>query len=233
MLPPAAEAPGQPGVRIAGSSATITVIGEARADVVTDGGAGLGRTEDGCVEVHLERSSRSVTVRCPEGSDLVVGTRSGSVHLRGYLGAVRATTVSGSIKAEHVRSADLRAMSGSVTVGVCDATCRVSTKSGSARVGSAGAVEVTIGSGSVEVDHVGGPVRIRAISGTVRVGAGGHDRIEVETMSGSITVTVPTGCHPDVRARSMSSRPRIETPAGHDCEVIVRTLSGGIVVRSA
>jgi DUF4097 and DUF4098 domain-containing protein YvlB len=208
-------------------------MAEARVDVVADGAAGVEQISDGCVEIVLANRSQSVTVRCPEGCDVVAGTQSGSVTLRGRLGAARATTVSGSIKAEDVTSADLRAMSGSIVVGSCEGTCRAKTKSGSVRVGSAGAAEVMIGSGSVEVDYVRGALLVRAISGSVRVGAGGRDRIEVETMSGSITVSLPPDCHPDVQARSMSSRPRVESPAGEDCEVVVRTLSGAIVVRSA
>ena len=233
MPPPTAETLGPPEIRISGNSASITVMAEGRVDVVADGAAGVEQGSDSSVEVVLPNNSTSVTVRCPEGCAVVVGTQSGSVTLRGHLGAVRATTVSGSIKAEHVTSADLRAMSGSIAVGSCDGTCRGKTKSGSVHVGSAGTADVMIGSGSVVVDHVGGALLVRAISGSVRVGAGGRERVEVETMSGSITVSLPPGCHPDVRARSMSSRPRVESPAGEDCEVVVRTLSGDIVVRSA
>ncbi len=225
--------PRPPEIRISGNSGSITVKAEERSDVVADGAAGIEWVGDGSVKVVLSKGSKSVAVGCPEGCDVVVGTNSGSVTLLGNLGAVRATTLSGAIKAEHVTSADLRAMSGSIALGSCEGLCRAKTKSGSVRVGSAGAAEVMIGSGSVEIDYVDGALLVRAVSGSVRVGGGGRERMEVETMSGSITVSLPPGCHPDVRARSMSSRPRVEPPAGEDCEVVVRTLSGRIVVRSA
>jgi DUF4097 and DUF4098 domain-containing protein YvlB len=232
MSSPDVPAPDRREVRIATSSGSITVIAEARVDVVAEGGAHVATEADGTVEVSPRRSSVSITVRCPEGVDLVVGTRSGSLLLRGHLGSVRATTLSGRIDADDLARADLRAMSGSIVVGSCAEICRVKTKSGSIKIGSAGAAEVSIGSGSVEVAHVKGAVRIRAISGSVGVVAEGHGPIEVETMSGSITITLPAGCHPDVRTRSLSSRPRIDLPAGRDCDVVARTMSGGIVVQS-
>lgn len=232
MSSPDVPAPRRREVRIVSSSGSITVIAESRSDVVAEGGADVDAGEDGTVEVSSQRSSRSITVRCPEGVDLAVGTRSGSLQLRGHLGAVRATTLSGRIQADDVAWAELRAMSGSIEVGSCADMCRVKTKSGSIKIGSAGAAEVSIGSGSVEVANVKGAVRIRAISGSVGVVADGLGPIEVETMSGSITIKLPAGCHPDVRARTLTSRPRIELPAGRDCEVVARSMSGGIVVQA-
>jgi DUF4097 and DUF4098 domain-containing protein YvlB len=222
---------GHPEVRISSVSGRITVVAESRFDVVADG-ARIETAADGSVGVLPMRASTSITVRCPVGADIVVGTRSGSLRLQGHLGAVLATTLSGRIEAEDVASADLRAVSGSIVVGACIETCRVKTKSGSIRIGSAGAAEIMIGSGKVELSSVEGAVKVRAVSGSVSVVAGGHGPIEVETMSGSITITLPSACRPDVRARSLSSRPRIELPAGTDCEVVARTLSGAIVVRA-
>jgi DUF4097 and DUF4098 domain-containing protein YvlB len=224
--------PGQPEVRIATTSGAITVVGEPRYDVVAEGGAQIDTGADGSIDVSPTRGSASITVRCPHGADIVVGTSSGSIRLRGRLGAVLATTISGRIEAEDVASADLRAVSGSIVVGACAETCRVKTKSGSIKIGSTGAAEVMMGSGRVVVASVDGAVKVRAVSGSVDVGALGHGPIEIETMSGSITISLPSGCRPDLRARSLSSRPRVELPSGTDCQVVVRTLSGEIVVRA-
>jgi DUF4097 and DUF4098 domain-containing protein YvlB len=232
MSPPSVGLPDHPQVRITSSSGSITVVAEPRDDVIADGAAEVDTTSDGSIDVIPGTRSTSITVRCPEGASLVVGTRSGSLHLRGHLGAVRATTLSGRLEADDVSSADMRAMSGSIRIGSCTGTCRAKTKSGSVHIGSAAAVEVTIGSGSVKVDHVDGVVRVRAVSGSVGVGAAGHGPIEVETMSGSITITLPQGCHPDVRVRALKSRPHVDLPPGRDCDVVARTLSGSIVVRS-
>jgi DUF4097 and DUF4098 domain-containing protein YvlB len=161
----------------------------------------------------------------------MVGSRSGRLRLSGRLGKVRATTLSGSIDVEEAAAADLRAMSGTITVGKCDGPCRIKTKSGSTHVGSADSVDIHIGSGRVRIDRVAGSVSVRAVSGSVALEAGGGGPIEVETMSGSVSIVLPAGCKPDVRAKSHSSRPKIECERGHDCSIAVRTLSGGITVR--
>jgi DUF4097 and DUF4098 domain-containing protein YvlB len=83
----------------------------------------------------------------------------------------------------------------------------------------------------VTVDHVEGSVTVRAVSGSVTLETEGGGPIEVETMSGSVTVVLPDGCKPEVRAKSLSSRPKIECEQGHDCKVAVRTMSGRITVR--
>ena len=218
-------------VRITTSSGSVRVIGEPRHDVVSEGGRVA--VEGSSVTVHGKKSgSSSLVVRCPEGTDLVIGTRSGSLEVRGRVGEVRFTTMSGSVRAEHVASADVRTMSGSIDVNECDGLCRVKTKSGSTRVGRAGAVEVTIGSGSIDVERVTGSASARAVSGTVGIGAEGKGPIEAHTMSGSITITVPAGCRPHVRAKSLSKSTDISVPSGDDCEIVCKTMSGGIAVRS-
>ena len=217
-------------IRVTTTSGSVRVVGEVRDGVAAEGG--MVKVEGSSVTVHGGKGSSSLIVRCPIGTDVMVGTRSGSLEVRGQLGDVRFTTLSGSMRGEHVRSLDARTMSGSVDVDECDGLCRVKTKSGSTHVRSAGAVEVTIGSGSIHVDRVTGEARARAISGTVGIGTEGIGPIEAETMSGSITITVPPGCHPHVRAKSLSRSTDIGVPPGHDCEIVCKTLSGGITVRS-
>src|SRR5947207_13589613 len=202
---------GLPEVRVSTSSGSIRVVGEPRDGVAVEGG--IVKVDGDTVNV-VSKGSTSLIVRCPESADLVIGTRSGSLELRGRVGALRFTTLSGSLRAEHIASADIRGMSGSVDVAECDGLCRVKTKTGSTHVGSAGAVEVTIGSGSIDVERVEGSVRVRAASGTVGIGAEGHGLIEAETMSGSITITLPAGCRPHVRAKSLSRSTDIGVPSG-------------------
>src|SRR5436309_2924925 len=107
------QAPGTE-VRITATSGSITVVAEPRHDVVTDGQARVEVGADGAVEVVAK--SKSITVRCPEGADTVVGTNSGSLRFQGRVGAVKATTTSGRIEVERATAVDARAMSGSITV---------------------------------------------------------------------------------------------------------------------
>ena len=218
-------------VRITTTSGSVRVVGEERDDVEAEGGK-LQHDGASLTVLAKNKGSNSLVVRCPIGTNVVIGTRSGSLEVRGRIGDVRFTTMSGSMRAQHVAHADVRTMSGSIDVEECDGLCRVKTKSGSTHVGSAGAVEVTIGSGSIEVERVTGAARARSASGTVGIGADGGGRIEAETMSGSITITVPHGCRPHVRARSLSKSTDISVPSGDDCEIVCKTLSGGITVRS-
>jgi hypothetical protein len=47
----------------------------------------------------VQSRAKKVELRVPIGTDLVVGPSSGDVELRGDLGQVRVTTVSGSVRA--------------------------------------------------------------------------------------------------------------------------------------
>lgn len=219
-------------IRIASGSGSIVVVAEPRADVDA-GPGGLQKVEDGVVKVVGHRNSTKLTVRCPEGSDVTIGSRSGSIRLHGRFGAVRAQTMSGKIDVpDAVTSADIRTMSGSIHVGDCAGMCRAKTKSGHAHIESAGEIDVAVSSGRIEVDQVHGSVRARTISGSIALTSDGTERIEAETMSGSIIIRLPEQCRPRVRAKSLSRTADIELPAGDDVEVVARTLSGGITVKS-
>src|SRR3954468_4544237 len=188
-------------IRIASGSGSIRVIAEDRTDI-DPGSSGLVKLDDGVANVVGRRNSSNLTVRCPEGADVVIGTRSGSIELAGRFGAVRAQTTSGKIEVrDAAASADLRTMSGSLHVAHCTGLCRAKTKSGRAHIESAGAVDVAVGSGRIDVDHVSGSVRARTISGSITVVADGTERIEAETMSGSIVIELPEDCHPRVLAK--------------------------------
>ena len=154
------------------------------------------------VDVVLNASSSDVEVRCPVGTDVVVGSASGSVQLHGHLGAARVTTASGSIRVESVASADLRTHSARVEVDECLGPCRVMNTSGRVEIHRAGEVEVKCVSGSVEVS--GDAVRVRTVSGKVRIDTNLH--AWVETVSGKVEVWVPPGFHP--RGAIPRSRPR-------------------------
>jgi DUF4097 and DUF4098 domain-containing protein YvlB len=218
-------------IRVATGSGSIRVLAEPRDDV--DAEHAVIAVEGDVVKVAGRRGSSSITVRVPEDSDVVVGTRSGAVELTGRVGSLRVQAMSGNVNADHAASVDIRTMSSSIHVVRCDGMCRVKTKSGSAHVESAAEVDVAIGSGSIDIDHVDHGGRARSISGSVRVSIGGHDQMEAETMSGSITITVPHECRPNVRAQSHSRTTNISVPAGDDCLVLAKTMSGVITVRSA
>ena len=76
-------------IRIASGSGSIRVIAEERTDIDA-GSSGLVKLDDGVANVVGRRNSSNLTVRCPEGADVVIGSRSGSIELAGRFGAVSA-----------------------------------------------------------------------------------------------------------------------------------------------
>ena len=87
-------------VRISAVSGGVKVTAEARPDVVVDRGGAAVANADGAFEIRPARPSNAVHVRCPVGADVIIGTRSGGVELRGHFGAVGITSQSGSIRGQ-------------------------------------------------------------------------------------------------------------------------------------
>jgi DUF4097 and DUF4098 domain-containing protein YvlB len=226
---PVPTAPNPFRLRITSRSGSVTVIGEPRDDVDVRGADPVVE-DDGTIAI--DGGSGQVKVRCPEGSDVIVGVASGRVELRGRLGDARVTTKSGSIKVEHSTRLDARSGSGSLEVGECDGPCWLQTGSGSVRVGSAETADLVTASGSVVADRVCG-ARVKAGSGSVDVGLTRAGDVDVQAHSGSVTITVPRGVHPATRLKAKSGQVRCDFEPGTDGEVAVVTGSGRIVLTEA
>jgi Toastrack DUF4097 len=214
-------------VRISAVSGGVTVTAEPRADVVVDRGGTAHAGIDHVVEIRARRPSDSVEVRCPPGTDVIVGTRSGGVELRGRLGTVGVTSQSGSIRAAAVADADLRTVSGTVELAECDGRSRVSTTSGRITIGATGDVEISTVSGSVGVERVTGSAQVRSVSGKVAIGSSGRGDVHVRTVSGTITLRLPVGVRPDVRYAGRG-KVRSEFEPGGDLLVDVANVSGTV-----
>ena len=217
---------GEARVRVSTASGRITIVGEARDDIVvtTDDRRDTTAASAG---VEVTTASDSVEVRCPVGTDVVVGSASGRVRLEGQLGAARVTTASGSIRVGSVSSADLRTQSARIEVERCLGTCRVMNKSGKVEVHRARDVHVEGVSGTIEV--AGDEVRVRTVSGRVRVGT--NRSAAIESVSGSVDVRVPEGFRPHVR-RQGQGRVDVDVPEGDDGDISIRTVSASVRVRT-
>lgn len=214
-------------VRITSRSGRVRVIGEDRADV-TAGGDPL-VTDPGPREV--QSKSKPLEVRVPVGTDLVVGTASADVELRGDLGHVGITTVSGNITAEQVASIDARTKSGRVEVGTSPGIVRVKTGSSSIRVDhAAGEVRVASISGKVQIKDAQALASVRTVSGTIELGLSAAGGALVETVSGTVRITVPAGTHPATRLKSVSGKRRVDCDAGDDVDITARSVSGDLLV---
>jgi DUF4097 and DUF4098 domain-containing protein YvlB len=213
-------------VRVTSASGRVTITAEPRADIVASAGRDETRSS-GVLDLDLTTSSDRIDVRCPLGTEVVVGSASGRVTLAGELGAARINAGSGSIEVESVASADLRTQSGRIAVGRCAGSCRVMNKSGRVEIGQAGEIHVESVSGRVEVS--GDDVHVRTVSGRVEIDM--NRRAAVDTVSGRIEVRVPAGFRPAVLSQS-HGRVHVDVPQGSDGEISVRTVSGAVRVRS-
>jgi hypothetical protein len=230
------EIPGHAELHLTTRSGRLTVIAEERADVFAEEGASSRGPEiDATGRISLgsaKGGSADLVVRCPAGTDLAVGTISGNVELRGPLGQVRITTVSGSARVERAEELDVRTISGSIEVDRCTSRCSLRSKSGHALCGSARDASVSTISGQIRLDETTGNVRAQTVSGTVQVGTQRDGDVAVQTISGSVKIEVPDGVRPDARLRSLAGHPRLDCPEGSDCRIAVRSMSGKIEVVS-
>lgn len=227
--------PGHAELRINTSSGKVLVAAEERADVLVEAGVRspdeVERDPTGRMRLTSARGgSTDLELRCPAGTDLVVGTLSGHIQLRGRFGAVRVNTVSGDVDAEAADELDVRSISGHIRVDSCAGDCLLRTKSGRTEVGKARDARISSISGKIRIDETTGTVRAQTVSGNVELGTERDGDVAVQTMSGSVRVAVPDGVRPQTRLSSLSGRPRSECEEGSDCQIAVRSLSGKIEV---
>ena len=213
-------------LRISSSSSRVTVSAEHRDDVIVEG-ASIETSADGAVEIRPERGTKAVEVTCPTGADVVVGTRSGGVELRGRFGHAGVTTHSGLIRVAEAAEVDLRTVSGSVQIDTCDGRCRIATTSGRITVGTTRDADISSMSASIAIDGASGAVEVRSVSGRVAIGSSVGGAVKVRTVSGAITIRVPSGARPAVRTTGLG-KVRNSFEPGEDLSVDVAIVSGTV-----
>lgn len=209
---------------VAKRSARVNIVGSGSELVVA--GAPFETAPDGTVTIGGSPAG-NVDIRCPEGTDIVIGVQSGRVEAHGKLGVVSVSSTSGRVAIEAARAVDVRTASGRVEIGSADEAVRCSVTSGRITIGHAGSVDVSVTSGRVRVDDTG-DARVHAISGRVDVAAGRGSNVEVRTTSGRVSVTLPRGCCPRTRVAVRSGRVDNTVPAGDDGTVDLQTTSGRV-----
>ncbi len=207
----------------------MDVTAEDRTGVVVDSGTHFAGTDDRVVEIRPDRPSRSIAVRCPTGTDVMVGTTSGAIELRGRLGSVSVTSASGRIGVAAAAEADLRTGSGKIEIDECAGHCRASTKNGAILVGATNAADIATVSGTVRIGLVAGTVDVRTVSGKVVLFSNGGGPIGARTLSGSVTIHLPPGVRPDVRA-SDARWVHCRCDEGDDVTIDVASMSGKVEI---
>ena len=215
-------------VRVTASSGKIRITAEARGDVVVD--RGQDHPLGGVLEV--SGTNDGVVMRVPSGTDLVVGSHSGTVELSGSFGELRVTTRSGRVEIDSCASLDVRTVSGRVVVGTVVGECRIKTASGRVTVSRAGgALNVATVSGRIDIVDAAGPVRANTVNGRVELGMSEAADARADSVSGQVTIELPAGVHPKTSLVSVSGRCGCEITEGDDCCVTGRTVSGRITIR--
>ncbi len=211
-------------VRIASTSGRLRVDAEPRSSVSVSGSAEITRLND---VVTIDTGSRNADVVVPEGVNVVVGSASGRIRIRGQLGHVAVVSASGRVELAHARSADVRTQSGRIEIGTVDAECRAHSMTARVEVGHCGRADISSDSGRVDVAEIDGPATVHSVSGRITIGVSRAADVEAETVSGRIDVAFPPG----VRVHQTSSNERSEDrPVGTDCMVVARSGSGRVTV---
>ncbi|HZP58332.1 MAG TPA: DUF4097 family beta strand repeat-containing protein [Dehalococcoidia bacterium] len=225
------ELPVAVGLSLQSRSGKVRVIAEPRDDVEAEGDRlNVSGGEGGePLQIRAGMGTGALTVRCPAGTDINVGTHSGSVRLEGRFGEVSVTTMSGNIEIESADAVDSRTMSGSIRVGACAGRCRASTVAGKLAIGRAGSASVSTMSGSVSIDEVAGALKARSVSGSIVAACGCEGPIAVKTVSGKVHLGLPEGTAPDACFKTMG---HVECgfPAGDDVHIEAMSISGTIEV---
>jgi hypothetical protein len=218
-------------LRIQSRSGRVDVVAEPRDDVLVEGEGFDAREIDGgaTLEIRSGRGgSKSISVRCPVGTDVAIGTHSGAIHTEGELGILSATTMSATIDVDRADEADLRTGSGSIRVRGVRGRCRMNTMSGRIEAGMLGACSCGTMSGAIRLDRVVGRLNVRTVSGSIDANCEGEGAIHVKSVSGKVQIGLPEGTSVSRRFKTISGRVRCPFPEGDDCSVEAMTVSGAI-----
>jgi DUF4097 and DUF4098 domain-containing protein YvlB len=198
----------------------------------------------GGISGFLRKLDVRLRIRAPEGADVRAETASADLRGRGKFGSLRAKAASGDLEVDELSGdAEVESASGDVNVRAIGGAADISTASGDIKLGRVeGPLSAKAASGDVRVDEAG-DAKIRTASGDQRIGAVVEGSVEVQSMSGDITVGIREGSNLWVDARAMSGDlssqvPLDDVPPSEDdgaplVELRARSMSGDIdVVRA-
>lgn len=187
--------------------------------------------------------SLGIRLRVPEGSSLDVATEASDVTANGTFDAADVRTASGDVRVETVDGdATVKSVSGDVSLRSVAGDADVNSVSGDARIGAVqGAAKVHSVSGSIEVGEASASLRVKTISGDARIGSAKEGSVEMQSVSGDLTLGLRTGSRLWVDARSTSGKTKSDldlsdTPGSNDrplVELRAKSVSGDIHIVSA
>ncbi len=156
-----------------------------------------------------EYEGSHLTVKVPAGCRLEAGTVSATLTVEGLNGVLDVASVSGEITLTgDPGEVEAESVSGDIDVTVKSATMRLASVSGSITArGARGAVAIETVSGDATVDAASvDRVELESVSGSVRFAGdlSASGRLEAESVSGTIEVALPAGIGASVELKSFS-----------------------------
>lgn len=194
------------------------------------------------IDIRMEQERRlsgshDIEVVTPRGSGLTAQTAAADIVCTGRLGDVRIVSASGHVRADGIETADLKTVSGNISVAHLAGRLRARTASGNVEVESAtDDVSVVTASGNVSVNDTTGDVSAKTASGRVDIDAFRGAMIGVKTVSGNVKVGIVPGRTVGLDLQSLTGAIRLPKeptsgPAGGpELRVKVKTVTGGITV---
>lgn len=194
-------------------------------------GFAFGRTGIGC------------RVRCPEGSSLVVRTKSADLQVRGSLDGLNVASASGDIEAEVVHGdATVKSASGDLRLRSVAGSLSVQTASGDAEIGSVGGdVTVHSASGDVVIGEAWRDVSVNTVSGDQEHSAVHQGSVSAHSVSGDVHIGVRRGSKVYLDCNTVSGDTSSELEVTSDApggdgplvEIRAKTVSGDIRITRA
>jgi len=159
-----------------------------------------------------------LAIRAPEGVNVKAETASADLRGRGRFGSLDAKAASGDVELDEIaRDASVGAASGDVKIRSVGGAAEISTASGDVELGRVAAETVVrTASGDVTVDDAGGGVTVKTASGDQRIASVAAGTVEIQSMSGDISVGIRQGSNVWVDARAMSGDLSSELELGEE-----------------
>lgn len=208
-------------------SVHVLVWDKPEVDVQGRLGEGVERVEvqqrGGSVDIRVEANepwffrrdaSASLEIRIPAGSELEVSTVSASIAVEGVRGRSRLKSVSGGIRSTgHGGDLEAKSVSGSIEL---------------SGTGQPGRLRASSVSGGLRMARVSGDVEASSTSGSLRVDAESVERVQLKTVSGSITFRGRLLKRGDLETEAVSGSINIIATADAGYGYDVSTFSGSI-----
>lgn len=211
-------------VRISSSSGRVEVFAKQNTAFRLKGSAEVSDLDG---RITISNVHNNIEVYLPLDTDVVIGTTSGRIQVKGRVGHLALVTESGKVEVDAAASVDIRTKSSRVEVGEVAGVCRIRSTSGKVEVESCGDADIAGRSGRIELHRVDGEVEAHSVSGRIELAMASVHDVHAETVTGKIEVSLPKGA---VAFHPSESEPHALRPPGTDCTVFARSTTGRVVV---